>query len=146
MKLSFLTFALFFIPSFVFATDLSGEWSVVGKDNADTKWVGTLVLNPNKEKPRDDDGGEDEVYVSVTNYEGYFDWFGDNGTQGREYVRAKFYPSKNELKLGGTNLENADPNIIQALYKVKVVNDRLEEGTWEGISVVPGKWRGKRKN
>ena len=140
-----LTFVLCLIPSFVFAQDLGGEWSIVGIDESGTKWVGTLLLNPDKDKPRDEKDDEKENYVSVSNYEGYFDWFGDNGTQGREYVRAKYDPDKKELNLGGTTLENADPNISQAIYNVKVVEGKLEEGTWRGLAVIPGKWKGKRK-
>lgn len=142
--MKYLTIALFLISQISLAEDLSGVWSVVGKDKAGTKWVGSLVLNPDKEKPRDDDENH-ENYVSVTNYQGYFDWFGDNGTQGREYVKAKFDPDKSELKLGGTNLEDADPNITTALYRVKLIEGRLEEGIWRGAGAVPGEWRGKRK-
>jgi hypothetical protein len=138
---------LLLVPGVCFA-DLTGEWSVVGKDNSGTKWVGTLVLNPDKERPRDEENDPDaefKTYLPVENYEGYFDWEGDNGTGGREYVRAKYNPKDGSLKMGGTTLENADPNIIQAVYMATLAKDRLEDGSWDGVGVVAGKWKGKRK-
>lgn len=127
--------------------DISGEWDVVGKGDNGNKWVAQLVLNVDTNKRRDKPEEKEMSWLPPENYTGYFIWQGENGTGGKEYVYAHVDYANKEVRLTGHTLENADRNIIQALYVAKLSEDknRMNEGKWDGQAVIPGRWKAKRK-
>jgi len=122
----------------------AGVWDVEGRDTSGTDWKGVLVLNINEKQPREPDQME-MTWLPPTRFYGYFDWKGSNGTGGREYVAGGYNYDTRKLLLGGTTLENADPNIGQARYDA----DSNEEcttlkGDWSGY-VIPGTWAATKR-
>ena len=122
----------------------AGVWDFEGRDNSGTDWKGVLVLNVNEKQPREPNQME-MTWLPPTRFYGYFDWKGSNGTGGREYVAGGYNYDTRKLLLGGTTLENADPNIGQARYDA----DSNEEcttlkGDWTG-HVIPGTWAATKR-
>lgn len=112
-----------------------GVWNVVGEDDAGTHWKAKLVLK-----------SVDEDYPPKK-FKGYFDWKGNNGMNGREYiVQANFDYDTRVLKLIGTELEDAHPGIKTTVYTVKMNYDatKLDDGSWRSCGVVPGVWKATR--
>ena len=114
----------------------AGTWNVRGRDKAGIDWVAKLVLLP-----------ADPNEYPPTTFRGHFDWWGSNRVSGREYIPAARYDYKTRvLTMAGSELENADPPLTAAEYRVEMTDDagRLVNGTWGGPSVVPGTWQAKR--
>lgn len=114
----------------------SGTWNVRGRDQAGIDWVAKLVLLP-----------ADPDEYPPTKFRGHFDWWGSNRVSGREYIPAARYDYKTRvLTMAGSELENADPPLTAAEYRVEMTDDasRLVNGTWGGRGVVPGTWQAKR--
>jgi hypothetical protein len=114
----------------------SGVWKVTGVDDSNTKWKAKLVLMP-----------KDEEYPP-RKFRGYFDWQGSNKTGGREYINdAIFDYETGVLKMMGSELENADPNIKTTIYTSVMGEDDssvLEDGVWKSCGVIPGTWAAMR--
>jgi hypothetical protein len=114
----------------------SGTWNVRGRDKAGIDWVAKLVLMP-----------ADPDEYPPTKFRGHFDWRGSNRVSGREYIPGGVYDYKTRvLTMAGAELENADPALTAAEYRIEMTEDasRLENGTWDGPSVVPGTWQARR--
>lgn len=137
-NLLFVAYFLFFGTSKLFAEPSpEGVWNVTGEDKADTSWKAKLVLK-----------SVDEDYPP-RKFKGYFDWEGDNGMKGREYiVEGIFNYETRELKLMGTELEDAHPGIKTTLYTVKMDYEasKLKDGSWRSCGVVPGVWKATRSS
>jgi hypothetical protein len=116
----------------------AGTWNVEGLDESRTYWKAKLVLMP-----------KDPEEYPPKNFEGYFDWRGSNNTGGREFIVAIFDYDTSVLKMKGTELQEADPNIKATIY-ASVMNEKdnslLEDGIWKSCGVCPGKWTAKRIN
>jgi hypothetical protein len=114
----------------------SGTWNVRGRDKAGIDWVAKLVLMP-----------ADPDEYPPTKFRGHFDWWGSNRVSGREYIPGASYDYKTRvLTMAGAQLENADPALTAAEYRIEMTEDaaRLENGTWDGPNVVPGTWQARR--
>jgi hypothetical protein len=114
----------------------SGTWSVRGRDEAGIDWAAKLVLMP-----------ADADEYPPTKFRGHFDWRGSNRVGGREYIPAATYDYKTRLlTMAGAELENADPPLTAAQYRVEMTEDagQLVNGTWGGPGVVPGRWQANR--
>jgi hypothetical protein len=142
MKIKFL-FLFLFLCNFSLAQEFDGSrnpagiWKVTGKDDSNTKWKAKLVLMP-----------KDEEEYPPKKFKGYFDWQGSNKTGGREYINdAVFDYETGVLKMMGSELENADPNIKTTIY-TSVMSDEdsslLEDGAWKSCNVIPGNWMAVR--
>lgn len=136
MKINYL-FAFLFLTNFAFAEPSpEGTWSVVGKDDAKTSWKAKLVLK-----------SDDKDNYPPQKFKGYFDWVGDNGMTGREYIiQGDFNYDTRVLRLVGTELEDAHPGIKTSLYTIEMNKnaDKLENGFWKSCGVVPGVWEATR--
>lgn len=114
----------------------SGTWNVRGRDEAGIDWVAELVLRP-----------ADANEYPPTKFRGHFDWWGSNRVRGREYVGSAVYDYETRvLRITGSDLENADPPLTAAEYRIEMTEDagRLVNGTWGGPGVVPGTWQARR--
>jgi hypothetical protein len=114
----------------------SGTWNVRGRDEAGIDWVAKLVLMP-----------ADPNEYPPTKFRGHFDWWGSNRVSGRETIPGAVYDYKTRvLTMSGADLQNADPALTTAQYRIEMTEDasRLENGTWGGPSVVPGTWQARR--
>lgn len=114
----------------------SGYWDVRGRDKAGIDWVAKLALMP-----------ADANEYPPTKFRGHFDWRGSNRVSGREYIGSAVYNYKTRvLTIAGSDLENADPALTAAEYRIEMTEDagRLVNGTWDGPSVVPGTWQARR--
>jgi len=138
---------LFLLVPSVCLADISGKWDVVGKGDNGVKWVADLELNVNMKKRRDNPEENDHSWLPPENYTGYFIWRGENGTGGKEYVSAHVDYKTGAVVLNGHTLENANPNIIQAVYNATLTKeqDRMNDGKWDGVGVIPGRWKAKRR-
>jgi len=120
------------------ARNPAGVWQVDGLDESRTYWKAKLILMP-----------KDPEEYPPKNFEGYFDWRGSNNTGGREFIEAIFDYETNVLKMKGTELQAADPNIRATIY-TSVMNEKdsniLEDGIWRSCNVCPGKWSAKKSN
>ena len=114
----------------------SGTWNVRGRDEAGVDWVAKLVLLP-----------ADADEYPPTKFRGHFDWWGSNRVSGREYIPGAVYDYETRvLTMAGSELENADPALTAAQYRIEMTEDagRLVNGTWGGPNVVPGTWQARR--
>jgi len=114
----------------------SGTWNVRGRDEAGVDWVAKLVLLP-----------ADADEYPPTKFRGHFDWWGSNRVSGREYIGSAVYDYETRvLTMAGSELENADPALTAAQYRIEMTEDagRLVNGTWGGPNVVPGTWQARR--
>lgn len=136
MKKNLLLIFLLSIGSAYGEPSPEGIWSVSGKDDAKTSWKAKLVLK-----------ADDKDNYPPEKFKGYFDWVGNNGMTGREYiVQGDFDYDTRTLKLMGTELEDAHPGIKTSLYTIEMNRDatRLENGFWRSCGVVPGEWEATR--
>jgi hypothetical protein len=107
-----------------------GVWDVKGDDQANIKWIATMVLRPDK------DGA----------VKGHIDWLASNSACGREHVTGTYDAKTRVLKLVGVQLEF--PNqIVRGTYRAELSanGSLLEKGQWsDNDPTIPGNWSAKR--
>ena len=113
----------------------AGVWAVIGEDDIGTKWKAKLSLRP---------VGDD---YPPKKFKGHFDWVGNNGMKGREYiVEGVFNYDTRILRLMGSELEDAHPRVKTSLYTIIMSEDAstLDNGNWKSCGVSPGVWSATR--